>query len=367
MRSTIIEIDSKKLRNNINLLKKTAPNSEILAVVKANAYGHGAVQITKILSEEDISYVGVAYAEEGQELRNSGYDRNIVILVPASEDEIDLILGNNLEFSTCNMSLLKQINAKAAESSKIVKAHIFVNTGMNRDGILPLEVGEFANEAAALKNVEINGIMTHFASADSPDHSFTISQNQLFKDVIQSLYISGIDYRFVHAANSGAIFQHPATRYNMIRPGLSIYGLMPDRRLGIMSGLQPVMSIKSRVLQINRLKRGDTTGYAFKYVADSDTRVAVIPLGYGDGYARDFSNKADCIIKEKRHRVVGSVCMDQLMVLIGEDEVKQGDEAILLGRSNGTEISAYDLADLMGTIPYEITTSLSRRIPRVFI
>lgn len=366
MRSTFIEIDKDNLLHNLEIIKSQAPNSEILAVVKANAYGHGAINIAKNIQDAGVNYFGVAYAEEGAELRNSGITSNIVVMVPASDNDIDLILENNLEITVSSLEFAKIINKTAKSENKKVQTHLFVNTGMNRDGILPEKAKEFTSELSKLTNLYLKGILTHFASADSPDLSFTIEQNEKFRNLIQKLYLSGYEFEYNHAANSASIFQHSGTHYNMIRPGIALYGLMPDRRLGIKSGLKPVLQLKSKVLHINHLSKGDTAGYSFKFVADSETKVAIIPIGYGDGFSRLLSNKTSCIIKDKRYRIIGSICMDQLIVAIENDKVEVGDEVTLIGKDNGHEISVYDLADVLGTIPYEITTSLSKRIPILY-
>lgn len=368
MRATRAEINSKNLIFNLHNIQKTAPNSEILAMVKANAYGHGALEIAPILRANGVNYLGVAFANEGVSLRKSGDSGEIVVIIPATKAEADDLINYNLQTCVADNDVLLDLSEKASQANKTIKVHIFINTGMNRDGLKPDDAEEFINNAKKLPGIELIAIMTHFASSDFSDKSFAHKQLNDFKELIHNLQSNGHYFKYVHAANSGAVANIPDSHFNMVRPGISMYGYMPEEKLLDNIELKPILELKTVVLSIKNLKVGETAGYSFKYFAKDNTQIAIIPIGYGDGLNYGFTNKAKCLIQGEFYPLVGSICMDQSIVEIGNDtNIKVGDEVVIIGSQGAKLQNAYHLSRLIQTIPYDITTSISMRVPRIII
>lgn len=365
MRVTRAEINSKNLIHNLQNIRKTAPNSEVLAMVKANAYGHGIVETAKILRENNVNYLGVAFADEAVVLRNNGDSGNIVVILPATKSDAEVIVKNNLQTCLADIHVAKYFSEVAVLHKHTIPAHLFINTGMNRDGIKPEEAEDFLRICSTLSGINIIGIMTHFSSSDFSDKSFAHKQLDTFTDLISNLKSKKFSFQFVHSANSGAIVNIPDSHFNMIRPGISLYGYLPEKDLHNYIDLKQVLSLKTEVLSIKRVNAGETAGYSFKYFADDIRDLAIIPIGYGDGINYSLTNKAKCIINNKLYNIVGSICMDQSIVDLGMDSgVKIGDEVTLIGSQGEHSISAYDIAKKINSIPYDITTSISMRVPR---
>ncbi|MEI6090679.1 MAG: alanine racemase [bacterium] len=367
MRATRAYINLKNLEDNIEAIRKEIPESEILTVIKANAYGHGAVEIARALRRININYIGVAFPEEGAALRESGDLGEIVCIVPCRKDDVSILLNYNIQTAIFDIDILKYYSNYAIANGKVITAHLFINTGMNRDGIRWDKAVEFMELAKSHKGVKIIGLMTHYATSDFRERSFALGQLKDFNTAYEELKKAGFRFQFVHSANSGAIANLPESYYNMIRMGISVYGLMPEEELLDQIPLKPVLELKSEVLAIQEVKSGETVGYSFQYFARNDTRIAIVPIGYGDGYRRSLGNKAQCLINGKRYSVVGSVCMDQIFVEIFQDKIKVGDEVVLIGKQGNEFISVYELANFAGTIPYEITTGISSRVPRIIV
>lgn len=367
MRTTKIKVDLGAMRHNIAALRKRAPNSGIMAIIKANGYGHGMLETANVCVSEGVEMLGVAYATEGAELRRAGITLPITCIVPVPAWEADALFDNDLQTTIASLACAKNLNELAEKRRIKLKAHLFVNTGMNRDGIKPEQALGFMKEAQKLDNLDIVGLCTHFATSDSSDETFALEQARKFDDCLKELNAAGYEFKYVHAANSSAVLKFPQTHYNLLRPGIAIYGYMSERDQAESMGLKPAMEILTKVIKIQYVKKGETVGYGLRYIAEKDSKIAVIPLGYGDGFTRAFTNSGVCLIKGKKYRLAGTVCMDQCMVEIGQDDIHQGDDVILMGRdAEGNEISVYDLAGIANTIPYEITTLLSKRIPRVY-
>jgi alanine racemase len=367
MRSTFAEINLSDIRFNIESIRRHTSNIPLMAIVKANAYGHGLVEVARVLRSEEVRFLGVAFAEEAELLRRSGDEGEILLIVPPSSFDAETVVRLGVQISAADIDALSAVSAEAVKSGKKVKAHLFIDTGMHRDGIRPDEARRFMRQANALAGIEMVGIMTHFATADSPDRAFALGQLEVFNRTLADLREAGYEFEWVHACNSAAMVNLPEAWFNLIRPGISIYGMMADEALLGRIDLRPALRLVSRVIKTKAIRKGETVGYGMKYIAPEDTRIAVVPLGYGDGYSRSFTNKSQCIIGGRRYELVGSVCMDQLMVDIGDGEVEIGDRVVLVGSSGGEAISANELAGLIGTIPYEITTRILQRIPRIYI
>lgn len=365
MRSTVAIIDVIKLKNNYNILRNLAPNASIMAIVKANAYGHGIVECSTALQNLGVEYFGVAFPSEGIKLREAGITKPILVLVTPNEYELEAYCKHNLDIIANSLDLLTKLDSIANEYGKKINAHLFINTGMNRDGIRPEEAYEFYIEASKLKNIEIIAICTHFTSSEEKDQSFTLLQIERFNRVLENFNSKGISFRYIHAANSAAVINYPQSIYNMIRPGIALYGYNLSETNHLK--LEPVLTLKTKVHRVLELNPGESVGYNRRFIAQSKTKICTIPIGYGDGFPYSVNGNTQCIINGKKYPLIGTICMDQSIVNIGDDQVNIGDEVILIGSDGINTISAIELARQNSTIPYDILTSLQERIPRLYV
>lgn len=365
MRQTVAEISLINLAHNLNFIRAASGNSEIIAIVKANAYGHGIVEISRELSRLGVKFFGVAFSDEGVILRKAGIENTIIVLVPETNSNTKKCVDYNLTPVVYSLDFIHELNSYAAESGKTVNAHLFIDTGMSREGIAPKNALDFMKQSAQYSAVNINGICTHFATSTS-DIVFAKKQLELFNSTIDVLEKAGFWFELKHAANSGAMVKLPESKFNAIRPGLTLYGVPPSYENDIDYALRPIMSVKTSVISVREINRGDTVGYSFAYVSDKKTKIATLPIGYGDGFLRALTNKAQCLINGKRYNLVGTICMDVCMADVLDDDIKEGDEVVIIGSQYSESISAYELAELAGTIPYEILAAISLRVPRVY-
>lgn len=366
MRSTKAIIDLKRLEHNYNFVRDSAPDSKLMAVVKANAYGHGMIPISAKLRQLGVDFLGVAFADEGAALRNAGDRGDIFVMAPiCAPDEIDTIVENDLHSAASTTEYIEMLNNAAIKKGKKAKIHLFIDTGMHRDGVLPENALATMNKTKEFKGVEIAGACTHFASS-SLNKEFSYRQLALFNRTISELQVAGFNFPLLHAANSGGFANVPESRLNMIRVGFALYGYAPDESVAEKYDVQPILELKSEVVAVRRVKKDECVGYDFLYTAPRDVNVATVPTGYGDGYFKTLGNKAYCICKGKLRPVIGSVCMDEIMIDCSNDDVKPGDEVVLIGEDGREFISANTVATWAGTIPYEATTNLSARVPRIY-
>lgn len=366
MRKTQVVINKKYLIENLNFIKSRSKDAKHIAIVKANAYGHGAVEISNILSQEGIDAFGVAYTEEGAILRKAGLKEPIIILVQQSEEDIPEIVEYNLQPAVSTVPFLKKLNETAKEQNKVIDVHLFIDTGMSRDGITCDEVVDFVAAAKHFHNIKFEGICTHFSAA-SLDPIITAYQLANFNKAIDRLKAAGTTFNLIHAASSAGLINYPETHFNAVRFGITIFGYPPDEQIDYKFNVKPVLTLKSNISLIRRIKKGDSVSYSRHFIADKDTNIATVPIGYGDGYFRSLTGKANCIIHDKFYPIVGNICMDELMVDIGDDKLQIGDEVILIGKSKSHTITASDLAKSIGTISYEITTLIAPRVPRIYV
>ena len=367
MRSTYCEIDLKNIEHNLNEIKKLSGGVKIVAIVKANAYGHGMVESAKTLSKAGVDFLGVAFPDEAKVLRKNGIKDKIMTIVTCSPEEAADVLEYDIHPVVSRKEMLKVYDSEAKKRGKTAKLHLFVNTGMNRDGIRCEEVTDFLEEASKYENIKIEGILTHFASSEFEDTSFADEQLKKFNAVLIMLEHNNIEMDYIHTANSAAVLNVRGSHFNMVRPGISLYGYMSTRKLTEQTTLKPVMKLKSKVLNTRRIQKGETAGYSMKYIADKDMNIAVVPMGYGDGYTTLLTNKGECLINGKKYSLIGSVCMDQLMVDLDDENAEPGDEVVFLGKQGENEISIHDLSERSGLIPYEIFTLILDRVKRVYI
>jgi alanine racemase len=336
--------------------------------VKANAYGHGLDIIAKAAIEsEDIDCFGVATEEEGALLRRHT-NLPILVLTGSSPEDIDAFLNHQLDFTLSDIEMLQAIAARSEALGTRARVHLKVDTGMRRMGIEPSYALPFLREIEKVtRNVELIGLSTHFATSDEIDQTFFRTQIASFEAVVREARGAGIRIPIVHAANSGAILQAPKeSAFDMVRPGIMLYGYAPALELQDKFGenLQPCLSLVSKVVLIKQIKKGEGVSYNRKWFAPQDTGIATVPIGYGDGYPRLLTNRTNAIIRGKEYPVVGTICMDQVMIDVGEDEIQMGDRVEFISSSNKS-LNAWALAETIGTIPYEILTGIAARVPRV--
>ena len=368
MRPTFAEVNLNNILHNIEVLRTHIPDgTKFLAVIKANAYGHGLVD-TALYLEDHVDYFGVAITEEGIRLRRAGIKKPILILGATLPDEFSSVVAYDLRPAVAAKDSLAALNEEAARQDKNCGFHFKIDTGMNRIGFVDLQdFREALDMLPALSSLRFDGMFTHFAVSEIPDPSFTAQQASRFEQFVREAHERG--YRpIVHAANSGAIFYHPSVHYDMVRGGISIYGYSPRGSMEIVQELSPALTWKTHVSFVKEIHPGDSVSYGRRYIAEKDRRIATLPVGYGDGYKRCLSGKVSVLINGKRAPLIGTICMDQMMCDITElGDVSVGDEVVLLGRQGEEYISADELADLAGTISYEILLSINSRVPRVFI
>ncbi len=366
MRKTQVIINKTDLINNLNFIKSQTKVNKHIAIVKANAYGHGAVEISKILSQQGIYALGVAYTEEAVILRKAGLKEPIVILVQQAEEDIPDIVEYDLQPAVSTVKFLETLNQVAKANNKVIKVHLFIDTGMSRDGIACEDALDFVSQTISLTNIFYEGICAHFASA-SLDPFFTQYQLESFNKAIFTLKDNGINFNIIHTASSASVINFPEAHFNAVRFGIALYGYPPDTQIAYKFPVKPVLTLKSNISLIRRINKGDSVSYSRRFIADRDTNIATVPVGYGDGYSRLLTGKAQCIINDKLYPIVGAICMDELMVNLGDDELKIGDEVILIGSSETQSISADDIAESIGTISYEVTTLIAPRVPRIYV
>lgn len=363
-RPTWAQINLKNLEYNFNQVKSLLrPQVKILVTVKADAYGHGLIAVSKRLCGAGVDYLGVASIDEGINLRKAGIRVPILLLGLILKKDIPALFTYQLTPTVCDQGLASAINSRAAKLKKKIAIHIKVDTGMGRIGVLPGEAFDLVKDVAKLKHLIIEGIFTHFAFADL-NRKFTNYQINLFNKLVSDLKQCGKIIPLVHAANSIGLIDYKDSHFTMVRPGLVIYGLHPKGNLSIK--LKPVLSLKTRIVFIKKVEAGSGISYGRTYITKRSSNIITLPIGYGDGYPRNLSNLAPLLISGRRFRISGRICMDQIMSDLGSFKPKVGDEVVLIGRQGKQKITAEELADLSGTISYEIVCGLGSRIPRVY-
>jgi alanine racemase len=365
-RATWAEVNLTRLSQNFEAIRAHVAPAKVMIVVKANAYGHGLAEVVKHLSSQ-ADYIGVAVLEEGIFLRDLGITIPILVLGGIWGDQIPHYLQHDLTLTASSVERLEQIEAVAGQMGMKAKVHLKIDTGMERIGVHYYSAHIIQETALKCANVEVEGIFSHFANADSPDLTHAHLQLERFNEVLCFYEKHSLPVPIRHMANSNAILQLPESYFDMVRPGIMLYGVYPSSEAARSVQVQPALSWKSRVVYFKVVKPGHPVSYGSTWQSDHPVRIVTLPVGYGDGYFRNLSNKAQVIIRGKKYPQVGRVCMDQMMVNIEADSAFNGDEVTLIGESGSEAITAQDLADWAGTIPYEILTNINTRVPRVYI
>ena len=364
------EIDLNNLINNIEEIKKKSNNSKIIGVVKANAYGHGAIEVSKTLLNCNVEKLAVANIVEAIELRENNINAPIMLLGISEDFAIDELINYNVEPTVSTLHFANNLNEKAKEKNKIIKIHIALDSGMGRIGFRNNSKDiEDIITISKLSNLKIESIFSHFSTADSIDKSYSNNQMNIYNSIINKLKEVGVTIQNRSFSNSAAIIDIPESHYNYVRPGIIQYGYYPSDEVNKnYINLKPVLTWKTRIIHIKEVDENEYIGYGKTYKTTKKTLIATLPVGYADGYSRGLSNKGSVIIKGKLAPIIGNVCMDQFMVDVTNIEgVRVGDEVILLGNDGDVKFDAEDMANILNTISYEVLCLIGRRAPRVYI
>lgn len=361
--NTYAEISLEAIKHNIAQIKEFIdPGVKFMAVVKANAYGHGSVAVSRAAVEAGADYLGVANLQEALELREAGILSPILILTESPTSVADEIIQHGLTQTVYSFSEAKALSEESEKRKKPVRVHIKIDTGMGRVGVLPSEAMAFITKVASLPGLALEGVFTHFAKAEDPEDKFTAEQFNKFQQIIaRAAHIP-----LKHSANSAAALFHRETHLDMVRVGLMMYGLYPQGNSRRLINLKPALSFKSRITYLKKVPAGTPLSYGSTYATPGETTIATIPVGYADGFSRRLSNRGQVLIRGRRYPVVGRVTMDLTMVNVGNGKVEMGDEVALIGEQDGQGISADEIAALEDTISYEVVCSIGKRVPRVY-
>lgn len=363
MKRTWAEVDLDAIARNYDMIKRAAGDAECMCIVKADAYGHGAVPVARQLFDCGARFFAVSNIEEALQLRDGGISGGILILGYTPPELADVLYINDISQTVFSVSGARRL-AEAAHGRSI-KVHIKLDTGMSRLGLNggADEMAQQALEICGIKGLRVEGLFTHFARADEKNDAATKAQFDLFSSVADRLAAAGVKIKYKHCCNSAGMLAYPQYLMNMCRPGLILYGLSP---FGGEFGT-PAMTLKTVVSQIKTIPAGTPISYGGKFITERESRIAVLPVGYADGFARLLSGKAQVLINGQRVNTVGNVCMDMTMADVTGKNVSEGDTAVIIGSDGGDRITAEDIAKLTGTISYEVISLIGKRVPRVFI
>jgi len=386
-RATFAEINLDSFRHNLHSIKSLiGPDVGTMAIIKADAYGHGAIQCAHAAIKEQVNYIGVGIIQEAIELRENGITSPILILGGIYPNEIEDLIKYNLSTSLSSSVIASAISKKAEQANKSVGVHIKIDTGMGRLGIQPEDFLSLLNNVITCKNLKIDGLFTHFSSADEEDPETTHHQISIFLNVLKKLRTTNfskmtneIDHILFHSANTAGLLRFPESRFDLVRPGISLFGSFPSSTTASafdvlakenkITKLRPVMNWKTKIIQIQTLRKGVPVSYGGRYVTKNEgTRIATIPVGYADGLSRRLSNNMELLVKETRVKQVGTICMDMCLIDITNlSDVTMGEEVVIFGTQGKGQIKVEELATKADTIPYEILCGIGKRVPRIYI
>ncbi len=356
------EIDLRAIQDNLRNIRSLLPEkTRLMAVVKSNAYGHGLIPVAKTAVETGADRLGVASIEEAIALRAAGLKVPIQVLSEPPPAAADAIIKHDLITTVYSLGLPEALNEAARKHGAIAKIHLKIDTGMHRVGILPEQAGEFFKTISEFERLVVEGIFTHFACADRPADPRTQKQLSAFLELKKTLP----QIHIWHAANSAGALFFPETRLDMVRIGIAMYGLQPSADK-VLSQLRPALSLKAKIAFIQNLQTGQGVSYGLTFTAEHPTKIAVLPIGYGDGLSRLLSNQGTVLVAGRRVKIIGNVCMDQSMVDLDSVEATLGSEAVLIGSQGSERITAEEMATIVGTINYEIVCMINNRVERIY-
>jgi alanine racemase len=364
-RPTRIRVDLDHLAFNLRSIRAHV-GVPVMAIVKANAYGHGLVPVALHLQARGVDQLGVAFVEEGIALRKAGITVPILVLGGIFGPQVAQFIAHDLEITVSSLDKLRQVEIAAQALGRKAVIHLKIDTGMERIGVHSYSAKPFIEAALASQWCLLKGIYSHLACADDPASPMTALQLERFLDACAHIERAGAPMPIRHLANSGGVLHFPQTCLDMVRPGILLYGVLPDLAAHATIGVRPALSLVSQVVYFKVVKAGNPVSYGATWAPMRDTRVVTVPIGYGDGYPRALSSRGEVLIRGHRYPVVGRICMDQFMVDIGQDSAWNEDEVVLIGEQGDEAITAEALAQAAGTIPYEILTRLNERIPREY-
>lgn len=368
VRPTYAEINLTHLTENYRAIQQAVAPAKVMPILKANAYGHGLVEVARHLVSLGAPYLGVAFLEEGILLREAGVTAPILVLGGIIGNQVPLFLQHDLTLTASSIEKVMQIGAAARAMGVQAKVHLKVDTGMERIGVHYYSADSLLEASLSCQHCLVEGIYSHFANADTADLASAQTQLERFQRVLHFYERHSLPLPPLrHMANSGAILQLPQSHFDMVRAGILLYGIYPSAEVPRTVAVSPALSWKSRVVYFKVVKPDHPVSYGSTWQSDRLVRVVTVPAGYGDGYFRTMSGKAQVIIRGQKYPVVGRICMDQMMVNIGWETAYNNDEVILIGESGEAAIRCEDLAEWAGTIPYEVLTNINTRVPRVYV
>jgi alanine racemase len=367
MRPTVVEVSLARLAENFRAIRAVVAPAAVMPILKANAYGHGLVDVARHLVTLGAPSLGVAFLEEAIALRAAGIGAPILVMGGIFGDQIPLFLRHDLTLTASSIDKLQQIDEVARETGTTARVHLKIDTGMERIGVHYYSAASLLERASECRHVVVEGVYSHFANADARDLGSARLQLARFHDVLSWYDKHGVPPPVRHMANSGAILQLPESHLDLVRPGILLYGVYPSAEVRRTIAVRPALSWKSRVVYFKVVAPDHPVSYGSTWQSDHPVRVVTVPVGYGDGYFRALSNVARVAIRGKTYPVVGRVCMDQIMVNIEWDSAYNGDPVVLLGTDGAAAITCEQLADWAGTIPYEILTNINTRVPRIYV
>ena len=365
-RPTRIRVDLDTLTFNLRSIRAHV-GVPVMAIVKANAYGHGLVPVAQHLQEQGVEQLGVAFVEEGIALRQAGITVPILVLGGIFGRQVAQFIAHDLEITVSSLDKLRQVEAAVEALGRKAVIHLKIDTGMERIGVHSYSARTFIEAAVASRWCVLKGLYSHLACADDPSSPMTLQQLERFLEACAHIERIGAPMPLRHLANSGGVLHFPETRLDMVRPGILLYGVLPDPASQRTVDVRPVMSLTSQVVYFKVVKAGNPVSYGATWAPVDDTRVVTVPIGYGDGYPRALSSRGEVLIRGHRYPIVGRICMDQFMVDIGQDSAWNEDEVVLIGSQGGNAITAEALAQAAGIIPYEVLVGLNERIPREYL
>jgi len=366
IRPTRVEVELNAIKENYQKIKEHVGSCKVMPILKANAYGHGLLRIAQFFEELNADYLGVAVVEEGIILREKGINIPILVLGGVWGNQVPLFLKHNLAITASSIDKLNQIDDTAGQVKVKAKVHLKIDTGMERIGVHYYNAEKFLDAAYKCKNIEVEGIYSHFANSDAADLTYAKLQLERFKEVLSFFEKRSIDTPFRHISNSGAILQLSEANFDMVRPGIMLFGIYPTKEVNQTVEIKPALTWKSLVVYFKVIMSNHPVGYDSTFTTDHNIRAVTIPVGYGDGYLRSMSHRAEVLIRGKRYPVIGTISMDQIVINIDNDSAYNGDVVILLGDDGANIITCQELADWAGTNPYEILTNINTRVPRVY-